>query len=69
MITKIENVDLLFTGADLYTLNEDEPVIYNGAIAVVGNTIAAIGPAADVAAAGAVVAAWRASAAPGQTPV
>lgn len=50
MITKIENVDLLFTGADLYTLNEDEPVIYNGAIAVVGNTIAAIGPAADVAA-------------------
>ena len=46
----IDNVDLLFTGADLYTLNEDQPVIRNGAIAIVGNSIAAIGPAAEVAA-------------------
>lgn len=45
----INNVDLLFTGADLYTLNEDEAVIFNGAIAVVGNSIAAIGPADEVA--------------------
>lgn len=50
MNTVIENVDLLFTGADLYTLNEDEPVIHNGAIAVVGNKIAAIGTASEVAA-------------------
>ncbi|MCL4746732.1 MAG: amidohydrolase family protein [Burkholderiaceae bacterium] len=46
----IASVDLLFTGADLYTLNEDQPVIRNGAIAVVGNSIAAMGPAAEVAA-------------------
>ena len=44
------HIDLLFTGADLYTLNEDQPVITNGAIAVAGNSIAAIGPAAEVAA-------------------
>lgn len=46
----MDNVDLLFTGADIYTLDEDQPVIRNGAIAVVGNSIAAIGPAAEVAA-------------------
>ncbi len=45
----LDNVDLLFTGADLYTLDEDQPVIHNGAIAVIGNSIAAIGPADEVA--------------------
>lgn len=45
----LDNVDLLFTGSDLYTLNAEQPVIRNGAIAVVGNRIAAIGPAAEIA--------------------
>lgn len=42
------SVDLLFTGADLYTLDGDQPVVRNGAIAVVGNSIVSIGPAAEV---------------------
>lgn len=44
----LENVDLLFTGADIITLDESNPVISNGAIAVIGNTIAAIGKADDI---------------------
>ena len=46
----IDSIDLLFTGADLYTLDEHQPVIANGAIAVVGSSIAAIGPATEIAA-------------------
>ena len=44
----LDNVDLLFTDAQIITLDESNPVIRNGAIAVIGNTIAAIGAADDV---------------------
>lgn len=43
-----DQVDLLFTGADIITLDESNPVISNGAIAVIGNTIVAIGKADDI---------------------
>ena len=46
-----EKVDLLLTGATVITMNEDYDVYDNGAIAVHGQDIVAVGPVGDVTAA------------------
>ena len=41
-------VDLLCKGGDIVTLNKHDPYIRNGALAVAGNAIVAVGPAREV---------------------
>ena len=43
--------DLLIEGAYVVTLDPRRPVVVDGSVAVVGETVAAVGPASEVAAA------------------
>ena len=48
MKTDKQVADILFKGGDIITLDENNPYIRNGAIAVAGKEIAAVGPASGV---------------------
>ena len=48
MVQEKQTADILFKGGDLITLDATQPYIRNGALAVVGNKILAIGKMAEV---------------------
>jgi 5-methylthioadenosine/S-adenosylhomocysteine deaminase len=52
-VTASETCDLLLTGGSVVTVDEDRRVVEPGAVAIAGDRVAAVGPAADLAGIGA----------------